>query len=129
MKNKFSFLLLATLMLVFFFFLKEENKIFFEGGTAPVLTASTAGPLVLLSGNASQQALRFSWTNPDYSFNTGVSSHDVNYILQVDKAGSNFSSADDEAGNRWSSPARCAARCPACRRRPRSGCSPTGPPT
>ncbi len=96
MKNKFSFLLLATLMLVFVSCKKEENKIFFEGGTAPVLTASTAGPLVLLSGNANQQALSFSWTNPDYTFNTGVSSHDVNYILQVDKAGSNFSSADKQ---------------------------------
>ena len=71
---------------------KDENKIYYEGGTAPVLTASTTNALVLTGANASNQALRFTWTNPDYSFTTGVSSQDVIYVLQVDTTGSNFTS-------------------------------------
>lgn len=69
---------------------KEENKIYFEGGTAPVLTASSTSPMVLTTGNAANQAIKFSWTNPDYHFNTGISSQDVNYVLQVDTTGANF---------------------------------------
>ena len=73
---------------------KEENKIFFEGGTPPVFSASTTGPLVLTGANAGNEAIKFSWTNPDYQFNTGISSQDVNYILQADVAGNNFAGAD-----------------------------------
>jgi starch-binding outer membrane protein SusE/F len=70
---------------------KDENKVYFEGGTAPVLTASSTTPMVLDPANKEDLALTFSWTNPDYRFNTGVSSQDVAYTLQVGKAGSNFS--------------------------------------
>lgn len=69
---------------------KEENMIYYEGGTAPVLTASTTAPLVLTGANAANTALRFSWTNPNYRTTTGVSSLDVSYTLQVDTTGSNF---------------------------------------
>jgi len=69
---------------------KEENKLFFEGGTAPVLTASSTADLVLLRANADKSAVIFYWTNPDYKFNTGVSSQDVTYTLQIDTTGSNF---------------------------------------
>jgi starch-binding outer membrane protein SusE/F len=34
------------------------------------------------------------WTNPDYKFNTGISSQDVAYVLQVDTAGKNFTSSN-----------------------------------
>jgi len=70
---------------------KEENKVYLEGGTAPVLTASSTTPMALAIGNAGNFALRFNWTNPNYMFNTGTSSHDVSYSLQVDTTGSNFS--------------------------------------
>ena len=40
--------------------------------------------------NADQQALALSWTNPNYTFNTGVSSMDVNYNIEIDTAGANF---------------------------------------
>lgn len=69
---------------------KDENKIFFEGGTNPVLTASSTTAMVLLIGNKDNQAITFSWTNPDYRFNTGISSQNVTYILQVDTTGANF---------------------------------------
>lgn len=71
---------------------KDENRIYFEGGTAPVLAASSTSALVLTGANASNQAIRFDWTNPDYMFTTGISSQDVLYVLQVDTTGSNFTS-------------------------------------
>lgn len=70
---------------------KEENKVYLESGTAPVLTVSSTTPMVLAIGNAANFALRFNWTNPNYKLNTGTSSHDVSYSLQVDTTGSNFS--------------------------------------
>ncbi|MFN8244071.1 MAG: SusE domain-containing protein [Ferruginibacter sp.] len=72
---------------------KDENKVFFEGGTPPVLTASSTAPLVLLSANKDQPAVTFTWTNPNYQFNTGISSQDVTYILQMDTTGANFTSS------------------------------------
>lgn len=70
---------------------KDENKIYLQGGTAPVLSADQT-ELVLTHDNAAQTATTFSWSNPNYMFNTGVSSQNVNYLLQVDTTGSNFSS-------------------------------------
>lgn len=68
---------------------KEENKIYFEGGTAPVLTASaTTVPLSFTTQD--QQALKLSWTNPNYQFTTGISSQNVTYQIEIDTAGANF---------------------------------------
>jgi hypothetical protein len=69
---------------------KDENKVYFQGGTNPVLTASSTAALVLLTANKNNPAVTFSWTNPEYQFNTGTSSQDVTYTLQVDTAGANF---------------------------------------
>jgi starch-binding outer membrane protein SusE/F len=69
---------------------KEENVIYFEGGTAPVLAASRTGTLPLSFATSSQQLVKFTWTNPEYKFTTGVSSQDVTYILEVDTTGANF---------------------------------------
>ena len=69
---------------------KDENKVYFEGGTNPVLSASSTAALVLLKANKDNPALTFNWTNPNYQFNTGNSSQTVSYILQVDTAGANF---------------------------------------
>lgn len=70
---------------------KEENKVTFDGGTAPVLTASSTANLVLDSTDAAnKRGISFTWTNPDYKFNTGPSSQDVTYILQIDTTGSDF---------------------------------------
>jgi len=70
---------------------KEENKIFLEGGTSPVLTASATADMVLDSTNAANRTgIVFNWTNPEYKFTTGPSSQNVTYILQIDTTGSNF---------------------------------------
>lgn len=71
---------------------KDENKVLFTGGTSPVLTASSTAPLTLLVANKDNPAVRFSWTNPDYQFNTGNSSQNVTYVIQVDTAGADFKS-------------------------------------
>ena len=71
---------------------KEESKIYFEGGTAPVLTGST-NAVRLEPGEEANTAIIFSWTNPDYKFTTGGSSHDVSYLLEYDTLGANFSSS------------------------------------
>jgi hypothetical protein len=72
---------------------KQETKIYYEGGTAPVLSANRTGTVPLSFANQSQEAIRFSWTNPDYRFTTGPSSQNVSYQLEIDSAGKNFSSA------------------------------------
>lgn len=69
---------------------KDENQVVYNGGTAPVLTASSTNAMILLIANKDNQALKFTWTNPEYQFNTGVSSQDVTYTVQFDTTGSNF---------------------------------------
>jgi starch-binding outer membrane protein SusE/F len=71
---------------------KDENQSIFEGGTQPVLTASSTTPMVLNIANKDNFAIKFDWTNPNYMFNTGISSQDVTYTLQFDTAGKNFTS-------------------------------------
>lgn len=56
-----------------------------------MLTA-TKSELTLVKDDANAEAIRFSWTNPDYQFTTGGSSQDVTYLLQVDTTGANFTS-------------------------------------
>lgn len=73
---------------------KDENKVYFEGGTPPVLTASSTTPLVLTVANANNTVLRFNWTNPNYQFTTGLSSQDVSYSLEVDTTGANFTNPE-----------------------------------
>ena len=92
MKNIFRYLLgVVGIALVFSSCKKDENRVTIESAKAPVLSVSSATPLVLSGTNASNLALRFNWTNPDYRFNTGVSSHNVTYTLEVDTTGANFS--------------------------------------
>jgi starch-binding outer membrane protein SusE/F len=71
---------------------KVENKVIFEGGTVPQLTATTSA-VRLEAGEEANLAIRFNWTNPDYKFNTGVSSQNVVYKLEIDTVGSNFTNS------------------------------------
>lgn len=73
---------------------KDENKVFFEGGTPPVLTASVTGSIPLSFANKDNLGISLSWTNPDYQFNTGISSQDVNYLIEIDRVGADFKSAN-----------------------------------
>lgn len=91
MKNKSAALLLSSFLLIAFFSCtKKENKIYFEGGTAPILSASKTGTIPLSFTTKDQEAVKLSWTNPDYKFTTGTSSQTVSYQLEIDTTGANF---------------------------------------
>jgi hypothetical protein len=84
---------LSLLVAVFSSCKKDENKVYYEGGTNPVLTSSVTSPVLPLAfGNKDQVALVLNWTNPDYKMNTGISSQDVSYQVEIDTTGSNFTS-------------------------------------
>ncbi|HYK44581.1 MAG TPA: SusE domain-containing protein [Parafilimonas sp.] len=67
---------------------KDETKLYFTGGTPPQLTAAAGADVNYL--NADEVSLTLNWTNPDYTFTTGVSSMDVSYNIEIDTVGSNF---------------------------------------
>lgn len=91
MKNIFKILPAALLFAgVFSACKKDENKIFFEGGTAPVLTASKSNTIPLSFATQSEEAVKLNWTNPDYTFTTGVSSQNVSYLIEIDTTGASF---------------------------------------
>lgn len=71
---------------------KDEHKIYYEGGTAPMLTSTVSNTIPLSFANKDKEAFTLSWTNPNYMFTTGVSSQDVNYVIEFDTVGANFSS-------------------------------------
>jgi hypothetical protein len=90
--NKILKTVLAFLMLSLVFACEEEqDKVTLLGGTSPVLLVSSRGDLVLTKDKEDYSSLQFQWTNPNYKFTNGVNTQDVNYTLQVDTAGSNFS--------------------------------------
>lgn len=69
---------------------KQESRIFLEAGTPPVLTSSVSNNIPLSFANKDKEAVKLSWTNPNYKFTTGVSSHNVTYQVEIDTTGSNF---------------------------------------
>jgi hypothetical protein len=88
-----SFSLISAVALLFQGCAKEENQVLYKGGKQPNLTASTSAVnLQPPPADESVEAIRFNWTNPDYIFTTGNSSHDVNYLLEIDSVGANFNS-------------------------------------
>ncbi len=70
---------------------KDDQRVIYQGGTAPVLSVAMGAQVKYADTN--QTAVTMAWTNPSYLFNTGVSSLDVSYNLQIDTA-SDFSSAN-----------------------------------
>lgn len=68
---------------------KDENKIYFTGGTPPVLSANKSA-INLSFVNKDQEAIKLLWTNPDYKFTTGLSSQTVSYVIDIDTTGANF---------------------------------------
>ena len=92
MKNISKLLFLATAMVTMMWSCKKDEKqVFYEGGTSPVLSASKTTTIPLAYADSTKEAVKFTWTNPDYKFSTGISSQDVSYVLQMDTAGANFS--------------------------------------
>jgi starch-binding outer membrane protein SusE/F len=91
MKHISKLILFSSFLAITFFSCKKnEQKDYFNGGTAPVLAASASGTIPLSYATRNNQAVTINWTNPEYSFTTGVSSLDVNYLLEIDTTGSNF---------------------------------------
>ena len=84
--------ILSLLLLVIASCKKEDNLVVLEGGTAPVLTKNTTAPLTLVKDNKDESIVTLNWTNPNYTLNTGLNPQTVSYLIQIDKAGSNFSS-------------------------------------
>ena len=73
---------------------KEEDREIFLGGKVPVLAASVSGSIPLGFATENNAAVKFSWTNPEYDFASGISSQDVVYTLEIDVAGASFSGAN-----------------------------------
>lgn len=71
---------------------KQGTNVVFNGGTAPMLAATAQDSIPLSNANAKNQAVTFSWTNPNYQFSNGPSSLNVAYNLQFDTVGANFTS-------------------------------------
>jgi starch-binding outer membrane protein SusE/F len=90
MKHITKIILLAVSVFALWSCEKDEHQVFFEGGTAPMLTSSVSGNIPLSFANAGNQALKLSWTNPDFEFTTGGSSQNVSYLLEIDTTGANF---------------------------------------
>lgn len=93
MKNLFKIsAIISFVALILISCNKEENQVTLNGGTAPVLSAvsSLTVPTVLIKTNSTNTWNTLKWTNPNYIFNTGVSSQDVTYTIQFDTVGSNF---------------------------------------
>ncbi len=85
-------LFLSLMVSVFASCKKDENQTLYQGAAKPVaLTASNySDPTILNSSKTSAEVLTLDWNNPEYKFNTGASSYDVVYLIQVDTVGSNF---------------------------------------
>lgn len=75
---------------------KDEYKNYLEGGVAPMLTASVNGTIPLSFANQANEAITLSWTNPNYKFTTGISSQDVNYLIEIDTTGANFTNPNKQ---------------------------------
>jgi hypothetical protein len=75
---------------------KNVDMVTYEDGTPPVLSANKT-TIPLSFANASQEAVKLSWTNPNYRFSTGVNSQDVAYLLEIDTTGANFTNPNRKA--------------------------------
>ncbi|HEV8286511.1 MAG TPA: SusE domain-containing protein [Chitinophagaceae bacterium] len=90
MKNRLLITLSSALVILVSSCTKEENKVYYEGGNPPALTSSRTGTIPLSFATKDQEAVKLTWTNPDYKFTTGISSQNVNYQLEIDTTGANF---------------------------------------
>jgi starch-binding outer membrane protein SusE/F len=85
-------LLTGAVMVLFSSCIKEHATVYSSGGTAPVLTSTATDSISLPVTDTTATAVTFTWTNPNYTFSNGISSLDVNYYLEIDTMGANFTS-------------------------------------
>jgi len=69
---------------------KQESEVYYESGTAPVLSASLSDSIPLIFQDSLLPAITFAWTNPNYVFSNGENSANVTYYLEIDTLGANF---------------------------------------
>jgi hypothetical protein len=85
-----SFIYLSIALVFFVSCEKDEARDTFVSGTTPVFAASVKDSIGLNFNTENDNAVTFSWSNPNYQFASGVSSHNVSYSLEIDTAGANF---------------------------------------
>ncbi|MHA6248345.1 SusE domain-containing protein [Pontibacter sp. CAU 1760] len=75
---------------------KDEDRVTVKIGEAPTL-ATSATSVVLVEAQAEEEAVTFSWNPMDLKWSDENVSHSnaVNYILQFDAAGNNFTSPEE----------------------------------
>jgi len=88
--TKLTAAVLFTLAAIFLFSCQEEDEVIVSMGT-PVSMSVSDSILVLSEKQADNNALNISWTR---GTNNGTGSS-ISYILQIDKAGNNFSSTQN----------------------------------
>ena len=96
MKHLSKIFILSAIIILVWSCKKDEKRVIFTGGTAPVLTASKSDSIPLSFITKDNEALQLSWTNPNYQFNTGISSLNVNYTIEIDTAGANFTNPNKQ---------------------------------
>ena len=84
MKHIFQTLLAGFLIFGLWSCKKDENKVILKGGTPPALTSSVTDSVPMSYDTQNDQAFKLTWTNPEYQFNTGISSLDVSYNILID---------------------------------------------
>ena len=62
---------------------KDTHNVYFNGGNSPVMSSDNSGVISISKLTKANAAITLSWTNPGYTFNTGASSQDVIYAIEV----------------------------------------------
>lgn len=76
---------------------KDENQILLKSSAPPVLQSSKTSnaSFALNPADKASAILDLMWSNPNYVLNTGVSSQDVTYTVEIDTMGNNFANAQE----------------------------------
>lgn len=92
MKNIFKFLFFAVLLTCTMLSCSKEEAIdYYLGGQAISLTSdNTSGVISISKLTKDNPAITFNWTNPNYTFQTGVSSQDVSYAIEARIHGTSY---------------------------------------
>jgi starch-binding outer membrane protein SusE/F len=88
MKPDLKYLFAALLLLSSFMACKKESNVFFANGKAPVLSSSVK-TIAASTSDSLMSVMTLTWTNPDYATDPST----VQYVIQIDSAGRNFSKA------------------------------------
>jgi hypothetical protein len=94
MKLKVILFVFLYISLVIIACKKIESKVVFQGGTSPVLESREFN-VNLDDTQLDAIALNLKWTNPNYRFNSGISSQNVTYKIQIDTLGGNFKTGNN----------------------------------